>query len=234
MKRFLAYVLGVALIAMPAAAQNTSVWLADAADGDGTVSIGSIGGTGTIQLWMSYSSSANRLIGIDSILTGYDALFGDTTSFEVSGFNDQVIPGSGMQRLTRGDVAGDLPNGDIDDYQYVGDDLDAALNPDGLDGLQGPATVLLDEIVITGTADNSGVGPDQVFFAFGVQAPGGNRIRVRTIPPPATWIIEDETVTRGTGDGESSLNPLLVGVVPEPASLALLAVGGLVAIRRRR
>ena len=94
-------------------------------------------------------------------------------SFVVSGFNDLAIPDSVFQRVSRGPVVAELPAGDINGYQYVGADENLPYNAES--GLA-PGVYLLDEIVITGTADNSAAGPDLVTFAPGIQGPSGFQV----------------------------------------------------------
>ncbi len=227
MKRFLACALSVAMLSSVAMAQTVS--LSDAADGDGVVDIAVPGGTGTVNLWLNAPVGLS-IMGMDAILVGYDNAFGLAENFEVSGFIDAPLLAGKMQRTGRGAVAGALP-GNVDGYQYVGDDLN--FPADANSGYAGTGLdVLLDSIIMTGLAETV-LGPDYLYFSFAaapqyfdvalVDPPG---------PPPPAWSIGGPfAFGQGTGDG---LSPLEINIAPEPASLALLAIGGFAAIRRRR
>lgn len=230
MKRFLVCALGVALLAMPAAAQDATVWL-QGTDGGNKVDV-LVSQTAVVQLWVTIAGGST-MIGIDAITRGYDSAFGKNINFEVAGFNDQVNPGL-MQRVSRGDVVNDLPNGNPDDYQYVGDDSNFPLSSSS--GTAGPATFLLDEIIIHGIdnpANPTGLpSSDLLGFGLGAAAPGGFALTLTGFPVQ-TWQALDATVATGTGSLPG--NPLTVNVdVPEPATLGMLMIGGLAAIRRRR
>ena len=228
MKRLIICSLAVLLFASAANAQNLTLWLEDKADGDSHLVINGVSNTGVVQLWMEVPD-AMILVNVDAILLGYDAAFGKNLSFEVAGFNDIVIPDSLLQRTTRGPIEGDLPHGFIDDYQYVGEDANFPLG--GMSGLTGPRTVLLDEIILHCTALNEGA-PDWILFGFPPANPGGFEMLFQPLPPPGTWVISGLAVV-DLLNGTFS-NPFLVeNIVPEPATLSLLLLGGLAAFRRR-
>ena len=235
MKRYVICSLAVMLFAGAANAQvdNLTLWLADKADGDSHLVIEGVSNTGVVQLWMEVPAFATDgsgnpfvLVNVDAILLAYDSAFGKDLDFEVSGFNDIVIPDSLLQRTTRGPIEGDLPHGFIDDYQYVGEDANFPLG--GQSGLTGPRTVLLDELILHCIHAPS---VDTVYFGFPPANPGGFEMLFQPLPPPGQWIISGLAVVdllNGTFG-----NPFYVENIPEPATLSLLLLGGLAAFRRR-
>jgi hypothetical protein len=232
MKRVLICALAVAIFAMPSLAQkpDIQVWL-QAVGGSDKITVG-VSETAVIQLWADIGSG-NNVVNIDALLQTYlNDFTPNVASFDVWGFNDIVITNSQMQRKTRGSAEPASPGAPslLDGptfYQYVGEDPTATA---GTDGIAGPRSVLLDEIIIHGVADNSGTGPDFVIFEQGAAKPDAFYMDLVGFPP--SWqAIQHASVTQGTGAGTS---PLLVNVTPEPASLGLLLVGGLAALRRRR
>lgn len=238
MKRVLICALAVALFAMPAMAQKPAVevWL-QGTDGSDKITVG-VSETAVIQLWMSVGAGY-PLVNVDALLETYDGLFNaGAEHFDVYGFNDIAITNSQLQRKTRGSAEPASPGApsDLDGatfYQYVGEDPTAF---NGTDGILGPRTVLLDEIIIHGVADNTVAGDndgaDWVVFNFTTAPPDGFFMNRVTFPPPGSWsIVQHQAVTQGTGNTGA---PLLINVTPEPASLGLLLIGGLAALRRRR
>lgn len=203
---------------------NVTLWL-QGRDGSNFLDLG-VSETAVIQLWMTVGTNGgnNPLVVIDAFLTGYNALAGKDLSFEVSGFNDLTIPNSQMQRISRGSISAELPNGSIDSYRYIAQDPLSSTGTDGL-GFPYPRTVLLDEIIIHEIATTPN-GPDQIFFAFGGQAPTGFYLA-----GPNWDLTELGSVTLGTG---SAADPFLVLESPEPTTLVLLTFGALCTVRRRQ
>lgn len=92
-------------------------------------------------------------------------------------------------------------------------------------------------------AEFSGPADPSVVFETGVNTTNGYVARFSDIAPGAdgsvtvrvTPLLNGETWSGGTSDGRIFLNQLkVIEVVPEPATLGLLAAGGLMLIRRRR
>ncbi len=237
MKRVLTCVLSVAMLASAASAQDMVVFLSDNADGDNTIDLTLVPGPsnlGAIDLWMNVNAST-RIIDLDIPLSGYDAGFSsNSVSFGVAGFIDlPALPGL-MQRVSRG-----LGTSSISDYQYVAQDLNLPI--DGNSGYLGTSLdILLDSIVIAGTSSNEFSGADNVIFGKASlgQAPAATLAVFSPFPPPGSWGTIPGVVGMGTGTSvnvmRGGFGPLLVNVTPEPASLALLAIGGFAALRRRR
>jgi hypothetical protein len=220
-----------------------------------TITIGSVGGTASIELWITnpgYVLPELGLAGADAILRGYDQLgqpqgsSDPEANYVISSFTDQVIPASQMQRVSRGDATADLPNAHPNDYQYVADD--PIIGPgDPTEGWPNfsappnaappPITVLADVLNITSTA----LGESFLGFALGGQAPGGFIVDIATGQAIQTLPSVTGTGTFGTTFDLGCFcnvidqgTAIRINVVPEPATLAMLAIGGLSVVRRRR
>ena len=238
MKRFVICGLAVMLLAGVANAQNLTLWLADAADGDGHIIMDAPSDTAIMQLWMEIPAGM-QLVNVDAILTAYDAAYGKDICFDVQGFIDHgpwgedpahALPDA-MGRKTRGDIV--VPQGLLDDYQFVAEDANFEGDPPedmtAWSGVFGPDVILLDEIILHCICENTG-SPDLVLFGFagGPAPPGGFEV---VWNPITGWGISQlgvVDVLNGT-----FANPFLVENFPEPATLSLLLLGGLVAFRRR-
>jgi hypothetical protein len=213
------------LFAGVASAQNLTLWLADAEDGDTNIVMDGPSDTAVLQLWMRVPASM-RLVNVDAILLNYDAAFGKEVSFEVQGFIDPPPPSPLFGITTRG--AGGGPG--VDGYQYVGEDANFPL--DGTSGVHFDVDtdVLLDEIILHCTGVNEGA-PDLIYFGFPPANPGGFQLVFQPLPPPGAWVITQLTqvdLLNGTFD-----SPITVENLPEPATLGLLLLGGPAALRRR-
>jgi len=238
MKRFVTCSLVMLVASVANAGGMPNLWLSDSTGGMEGIYDLAPSETAVIQLWLeipAFTSPDKALVNVDAILKGYDKLFGDAVNFEVVGFNDIAYTEPDWQRTTRGDIATELPHGNIDHYQYVGESLPPWV---ATTGWMGPATVLLDEIVIHCLGYSPDVDgdliqdPDGIYFDFGAP-PGGFSLYWKATPPPAKWDVRELTDGVGLLNG-TYYNPFeVLNPVPEPATLGLLVLGGLAAFRRR-
>jgi hypothetical protein len=239
MKRVVLFALSVALFASVASAQTVpgtaEVWIQPVGGGNQIDILESE--TAIIQLWMNYTAPADGeerlMLGMDAQLDHRDA---QGINFEVVGFNTQGPWGINGTFFTKSrgqlDEApfDDVPDytgvGNLDWYQYQGTVTPPYSNQTGLPPNLG--AILLDEIIIHGVTD-SGTISNRVIFATGLKAPSWfEGTFYEGVASPLEYPFN-------LGTGINKANPVYVHVsVPEPASLALLAFGGLAAIRRRR
>ena len=247
MKRVVLASLCVALLAGVANAQygTADLWLSSDT-GTGVVDV-LVSETAVIQVWMDYNpatAATDRMVGGDifiehRVTEGHD--------FEVVGFSS-VGTWGGLTHpyylKNRGDLddspfddaADYVAAGNLSDYIFTGNVSASGIMPDM--GLGDTGTgILVDEIIIHGI--NTTVAPNLVsfsgsagsgtaessWFEFGLYNGLGSY--------PA--LPSEMAYNYVNGKPGKSAKALLVNVsVPEPGSLALLAFGGLAAIRRRR
>ncbi len=222
MKRFLACLLGVAMLASVAEAQV--VCLADAIDGDSVLDI-DVGGIGAINLWMNIPIGL-RIQSMDVALQGSDGT-GGPENFQVIGFVPATPLPGGMQRTGRGAIEGNLP-GSINDYMYIADDPSL---PSATSGYEGTSLdILLDTIWFEGV-EATPLNSDLLSIDFDGQTPQYHTVdALPPFPPPGGWEVNGPFEFQQNTD----CSELQVNITPEPASLALLAFGSLAALRRRR
>jgi hypothetical protein len=233
---------------MASVANATTMWL-EADPGTGfaqnaeiTVNIGE---TAELQVWAIFDAAPSDGVGdgagnavMSAMSYGLEARAW-TGSLDPLDFGAQVdsfiqqnaaLAAIGMQFTSTTDLS--LP--DLDGFSRF---FDATGTPNawviGTDGwVAGGAASLIDSVVAIGVLDNSADGPLRVGMS------GTNR------PAPA-WVemYSDDGVTGSDvvpafpefdqGSTLAKTNSVLINVTPEPGSLALLALGGLAAIRRR-
>ena len=248
MKRFVICALGVMVLAGMASAQDATVWLQW--QGNAPEDVDKcllVSDTAVVQIWMEVHDDGNpytRLINVDTILDAYSLStngMGTYPHYDVVAFNDFGPWGEFGRQDPRGFFTNPPdPNMDLTlNYQFIGGDVVMPFN-----GIV-PGMYLLDEIVIHGTSETQDIlvepcppcntaAADKILFAGGAQAPGGF-IWYGT-PSYGYYMSANIGVATGLNKfGTASDLPLnLCVVIPEPASLSLLALGGLAAIRRRR
>ncbi len=241
MKRLAICALGVMLLAGVATAQDATVWLQWQGQPPEDVDKCLIGSeTAVIQIWMQVHDDGNpytTLVNVDTILAS-DNLGGGYPHYDVIAFNDFGPWGGFGRQDPRGFFTNPPdPNMPLNlNYQFAGQDVTMPFT-----GIV-PGTYLLDEIVIHGTGSDTQVGPcppcdvpnaDRILFAAGAQAPRG--FMWYGTPSYGYYLSASVAVLTGVNKfGTANDLPLNLGLFPEPASLSLLALGGLAVIRRRR
>lgn len=230
MKRFLVCAVAVMLLAGGAYAQNPAkVWL-QAPDGSNKVCVAP-SETAVVELWLEIYTGF-ELINMDANVLGAPAggTPAETANFDVYGYNDQSPFSNPDMAMSR--ASDPVPGADMDSYSIVWSDENYPLHV-GMGA--GAGLYKIDEIIVHGVTQeviDCPETPDKttcswMSFARFAQAPGGFKIFTSYGYGPYTSQV---ALDLGTGAFGA---PMFVCVTPEPASLALLALGGLVAIRRR-
>lgn len=234
----------LAIMAMAGLAKaDGDIWLSAGGTGGGLgglVTIPTIGGTGSIQVILDYDGGSTTTPDGTGWAIGFDG-FGQTRDQDIGG-----PAGNGLAHFTQtsfidhatGILGGLMPNDPtrggsstfgsvVPGFGYVFALVDNQVGVgEGYFGGAGP--VVADEIIITGQAEN--VLPDKAWLLGGGLAP--------------TWVEVTEYLGQvdtaillplgNLSPGPGAAGAVDIQVLPEPASLALLLIGGLAAARRRR
>lgn len=239
------FVSALAVMAIAGVSSAAEIWLQPAGGSIATgelLTIPTVGGTGIIEVWTNYDGAVDNsgtgtgnIIGMDAFGQTRDEDIGGAAGngfahFVTSAFNDVASGNLGTlvpDDPTRGGAStfGSQPS---DGFGYV-----MALVHNGpigdSSGYFGGGDAKLDEVVVTGTAETT--LPDSVWL-----------LNSSTLKP--TFLEAESYGGAATGSAGASVDfvninknrntSMKVEVLPEPASLALLLIGGLAAIRRRR
>jgi hypothetical protein len=166
------------------------------------------------------------------------------TSFEIASLQGFDPPGT-MNFIGTGDITPPA-FAHNDDLQWLFDTTDLPL--DANDGTRGPITLVMGAMTLHGLADNTLDPAALRFYSPGglggpggdppvdLKSPGGFQLRFQQ----GQWRFADVAVWQSVGGDPRFSNffgvpyiQMSVNVqIPEPASLGLLAVGGLAALRR--
>jgi hypothetical protein len=233
----------VALFAGVANGQGSTADLWLSVPGGGNTLELTVSETGIIQLWLDYTNPDtdwHLMVGMDAQLIQAPA----ESNIEVTGFAgpgaaaDEYGPWQEFYTVSRSQLDEAPFDGvpdytgvnNIEYYMYIGGADTPWDSTTGLDPDQG--AILLDALIIHGVYNNEDISGawgwgDRVFFAGGEQAPSWFELSAY-----GTGVTYAEFAF-SLGTGSAKANPIFVQV-PEPGTLALLAFGGLAAIRRRR
>ena len=195
----------------------------------------SLSGTGVISLYMKIHGSDGNVSFMNAFLDATPLNSGDAVGYDVMGneFKMERDDGSGWFRNE-----GDSSSRNIEDYSLVAGD-DEGGNPIGTNG---PWEGVVDSIIIHGTL----IGSYDLYYENPHTAEGATRMpglfdfnsnehgyALNLEIPGFIWFANAWRDDNANG-GDGFDVPFVINVIPEPASLALLAVGGLAILRRRR
>lgn len=226
MKRAFVCALGVMAISSVALAGNATgtLWLHSPQAVDGVITLYP-SETAIVHIMMSYtydSATAHTMYGMDAGLMTDGDLSVDSDYLSAAGFNTQAPIGTNNPFPLH--FAFRVDNPDLDYYflSWASDGQQMS-NDSGLDAQPSPGTsYIMDEIIIH--CDGEGVSTIDFNDEYSLEGLPSFFDSYKTAA--GTW-KSDERTFGFAGEGLTVVN------LPEPASLALLALGGLVLIRRR-
>jgi hypothetical protein len=237
------FVSALAIMAMASVANADDIWLQAAgnAGAGGLVSIPSVGGSGQLEVWLDYDGGDTTTSNGTGWAIGFDG-FGQTRNRDV----DDGPAGNGLAHFSTtafndvatGNLGGLFPNDPtrggastfgsaVNGFGYVFALVDNEVGiGEGYFGGTGP--VKADEIIISG--DSETTLTDRAWLLGGSLAP----TFVEVTDYNGAIGTEILLPLNNMSQGPNAPGAVDIEVLPEPASLALLMIGGLAAARRRR